>query len=47
MVLRRWDPLLELRQMQENVDRMWCDFGQERGEAGNVENWAIPLDVVQ
>jgi HSP20 family protein len=47
MVLRRWDPLLELRQMQENVDRMWRDIGQERGDAGNVENWAIPLDVVQ
>src|SRR5918998_3211580 len=47
MVLRRWNPLRELRQMQENVDRMWRNFGQEGGEAGNVENWAIPLDVVQ
>jgi HSP20 family protein len=47
MVLRRWNPLNELRQMQENVDRLGRDFGQERGEAGNVENWAIPLDVVQ
>jgi HSP20 family protein len=47
MVLRRWDPFRELRQMQENMDRMWRSFGQGEGEAGNVENWAIPLDVVQ
>jgi HSP20 family protein len=47
MVLRGWEPFRELRQMQENVDRMWRSFGHGEGEAGNVENWAIPLDVVQ
>ncbi len=47
MVLRRWDPFRELRQMQENMDRMWRNFAPEGGEAGDVENWAIPLDVVQ
>ena len=47
MVLRRWEPFRELRQMQENMDRLWHNFGQEGGEARNVENWAIPLDVVQ
>src|ERR687895_2037170 len=47
MVLRRWEPFRELRQMQENMDRMWRNFGSGGGEAGNVENWAIPLDVVQ
>ena len=47
MVLRRWDPFQELRQMQENMDRMWRSFGTGGGETGNVENWAIPLDVVQ
>jgi HSP20 family protein len=47
MVLRRWDPFQELRQMQENMDRLWRSFGTGGGEAGNVENWAIPLDVVQ
>jgi HSP20 family protein len=47
MVLRRWEPFRELRQMQENMDRLWRSFGSEEGEAGNVENWAIPLDVVQ
>jgi len=47
MVLRRWDPFQELRQMQENMDRLWHSFSPGGGEAGNVENWAIPLDVVQ
>jgi HSP20 family protein len=47
MVLRRWEPFRELRQIQENMDRLWRSFGPGKGEAGNVENWAIPLDVVQ
>jgi HSP20 family protein len=47
MVLRRWDPFRELQQMQENMDHLWRSFDQAGGEAGNVENWAIPLDVVQ
>ena len=47
MVLRRWEPFRELRQMQENMDRLWRNFGSGGGEEGNVENWAIPLDVVQ
>jgi HSP20 family protein len=47
MVLRRREPFRELWQMQENMDRMWRSFGQEGSEPGNVENWAIPLDVVQ
>jgi HSP20 family protein len=47
MVLRRWEPLRELRQMQENMDRLRRSFGHGEGEEGDVENWAIPLDVVQ
>jgi HSP20 family protein len=47
MVLRRWEPFRELRQMQENMDRMWRSFSPGGGEGGDVENWAIPLDVVQ
>src|ERR687896_1542369 len=47
MVLRRWEPFQELRQMQGNLNRLWRDLGPEGGEEGNVESWAIPLDVVQ
>jgi HSP20 family protein len=46
MVLRRWEPFRELRQMQENMDRLWRNFNPG-GEEGSGENWAIPLDVVQ
>src|SRR5918992_4162725 len=47
MVLRRWEPFRELRQMQENMDRLWRNFSSGGGEEGDVENWAIPLDVAQ
>jgi hypothetical protein len=38
MVLRRWEPFRELRQMQENMDRLWRSFSPGGGETGNVEN---------
>ncbi len=47
MVLRRWEPFRELRQMQENMNQLWRSFSPGGGEAGDVETWAIPLDVVQ
>src|ERR671919_538113 len=46
MVLRRWEPFRELRQMQENMDRLWRSFSPG-GDGQDVENWAVPLDVVQ
>src|ERR671914_2784134 len=46
MVLRRWEPFRELRQMQENMDRLWRSFSSG-GDGQDVENWAVPLDVVQ
>ena len=47
MVLRRWEPFRELRQMQGNLDRLWRDLGHGGSNEGDVESWAIPLDVVQ
>src|ERR671914_2363046 len=47
MVLRHWEPFRELRQMQGNLDRLWRDLGHGGGDEGDVESWAIPLDVVQ
>src|SRR5918999_3874412 len=46
MVLRSWEPFRELRQMQENMDRLWRSFSPG-GDGQDVENWAVPLDVVQ
>lgn len=48
MVMRRWDPFIELRRMQENMDHLWRGFAQPSGGGnGEMEGWAIPLDVVQ
>jgi HSP20 family protein len=47
MVLRRWEPFQELRQMQENMNRLWHSFSSGEGNGQEVESWAIPLDVVQ
>ena len=47
MVIRRWDPFNEMRRMQENMDHLWRGLGQPSGGVGEMEGWAIPLDVVQ
>ena len=47
-MLQRRTPFSELRQMQENMDRMWRRFGTAVGGSGDqegVEAWAAPLDV--
>ena len=33
--------------MQQNMDQLWHSFSSGGGEWQDVENWAIPLDVVQ
>lgn len=47
-MLQRRTPFSELRQMQENMDRMWRRFGAAAAGSGDhdgVEAWAAPLDV--
>ena len=46
MVLRRWEPFRELRNMEDTINRMWRGYG---GEAASppVEGWSVPLDVVR
>ena len=47
MMLQRRSPFSELRQMQDNMDRMWRRFGGSPSDDGNgFEAWAAPLDVV-
>ncbi len=48
-MLQRRSPFSELRQMQENMDRMWRRFGashSDPAEHPEIEAWAAPLDVV-
>ena len=50
MMLQRrnhFSPFSELRQVQDNIDRMWRRFGSFNHEDdGSIEAWAAPLDVV-
>ncbi len=43
MVMQRWDPFRDLRQMDETVNRLWRGLGVHPGQ----EDWNIALDVVQ
>jgi HSP20 family protein len=47
MVLRRWDPFTELRQMQENMNHLWQSFSPTTDNGSEMERWSIPLDVCQ
>ncbi len=44
MVMQRWDPFRDLRQMDETMNRLWRGFG---GATAGTEDWNISLDVVQ
>lgn len=44
MVLQRWDPFRDLRQMDETMNRLWRGFG---GSPASTEDWNISMDVVQ
>lgn len=50
-MMQRWNPFQDLRQMQDTVDRMWRRLGDaptNSGEnGGDIEAWAVPLDVVR
>ena len=46
-MMQRRSPFSELRQMQDNMDRMWRRFGNfSHEDGGGIEAWAAPLDVV-
>jgi HSP20 family protein len=42
MVMERWNPIAEMRRMDEAFRRLWQGFDGQAEEA-----WGIPLDVVQ
>jgi len=44
MVLQRWDPYRELRQMDETMNRLWRGFGSS---TNTMEDWNIAIDVIQ
>ena len=47
MVLQRWDPFRDLRQMEDTVNRLWRGFGGSPSYREGAEDWNILIDVVQ
>jgi HSP20 family protein len=46
MVLQRFDPFRDLRNMEETMNRLWRGFGTASSREG-AEDWNIAVDVVQ
>jgi HSP20 family protein len=44
MVIQRWDPFRDLRQMDENMNRLWRGLGTSPVK---IEDWNVALDVIQ
>ena len=44
MVMQRWDPFRELRNMDDTMNRLWRGFG---GVSAANEDWNIAIDVIQ
>jgi len=47
MVLQRWDPFSDLRQMENTVNRLWRGFGGSPSYREGSEDWNILIDVIQ
>jgi len=47
MVLQRWDPYRELRQMEDTMNRLWRGFGGSPSYREGSEDWNILIDVIQ
>jgi len=47
MVLQRWDPFKDLRQMEDTMNRLWRGFGGSPAYREGTEDWNILIDVVQ
>ena len=45
MVMQRWEPFKELRQMDDNINRLWRNYFTS-GYRGN-EEWNIAIDVIR
>ncbi|UCE97866.1 MAG: Hsp20/alpha crystallin family protein [Dehalococcoidia bacterium] len=47
MILQRWDPYRDLRQMEDTVNRLWRGFGGSPSYREGAEDWNILIDVIQ
>ena len=47
MVLQRWDPYRELRQMDETMNRLWRGLGESSSSGTGAEDWNVLIDVIE
>lgn len=47
MVMQRWAPFRELRQMEDTMNRLWRGFGVSPEYRDGEEGWNIAIDVVR
>ncbi len=47
MVLQRWEPFRELRQMEDTMNRLWRGFAGTPVYRDESEGWNIAMDVIQ
>jgi len=47
MVLQRWDPVSDLKQMEDTMSRLWRGFGGVPYYREGAEDWNILIDVIQ
>ena len=47
MVLQRFDPFRELRQMEDTMNRLWRGIGTPAAYQGSNEDWNVLLDVIE
>lgn len=46
-MLARWDPISELRRMDETMERLWRGFGGVASDHEGYEAWAVPVDITE
>ena len=47
MVMQRWQPFRELRQMEDTMNRLWRGFGGAPTYGEVNEDWNIAIDVIR
>jgi len=47
MVMQRWEPFRDLRQMDQTMNRLWRGFGGLSSYREAEEDWNILIDVIQ
>lgn len=47
MTMQHWDPINEIRRMEDMFSRMWKGRGYGFHDGEHIESWGIPVDVIE